>query len=94
MDKNFEAYLKSLDFDDEDIENFCILVPSLEDIELDQALACIDEVVKAGYPKDDIDSLIFSNPGFLVCDPEYIKNKLASLGGDVEAKLKEDPTLI
>ena len=60
MDKNFEAYLKSLDFDDEDIENFCILVPSLEYIELDQALACIDEVVKAGYPKDDIMNFISS----------------------------------
>ena len=94
MDKNFEAYLKSLDFDDEDIENFCILVPSLEYVEYQQALDCIEAVVKAGYPKDDIDSLIFSNPGFLVCDPKYIANKLAALGDDVEAKLKADPTLI
>lgn len=87
-------FLKSFDFDDEDIENLCLLAPELEIIDGERAIECAKTVVDAGYPKIDIDGLIFSNPGFLANDPDSLKEKLKKLGEQVEEKLKADPFLI
>lgn len=94
MDKKLEMYLKSLFFDEEDIENFEILCPALEFISSENAFKCIKAVVNSGFPESEIDSLIFSNPGFLTKNPEEIKKILSKVSGDIEEILKANPDLI
>ncbi len=94
MDKKLSAYLESLGFDDEDIENFELICPELEHVDANSALSCVKAVVDAGFPDYDIDGLIFSNPALLTNNPEQLKKKLASIKGDIETVLKENPELI
>ena len=94
MDKELFNYIKSFGFEDEDVEDFCSREPALEIIDCSRAKACVEAVVEAGYPRIDIDGLIFTNPGFLTNDPRDLKIKLITLGANIEEKLKEDPFLI
>ena len=94
MDELLFKFLKSLEFDEEDIENLCMIAPELEYVSGERAIECAKAVVDAGFPKVDIDGLIFTNPGFLANDPETIKQKLKEIEGDLEEQLKADPFLI
>lgn len=94
MDKLLFNFLKSLEYDEEDIENLCMISPELEYVSGERAIECAKAVVDAGFPKEDIGGLIFSNPGFLANDPHSLQNTLKKIDGNIEERLKEDPFLI
>lgn len=94
MDNNLYTYLKSLDLQDEDIEVLLCQCPNLDFIDGNNALLCADVLIQAGYPKEDIDSLICINPRILTYNPEELKIKLSSLSGDIEQILKYNPFII
>ena len=94
MDNKLKNYLIKLGFSNDEIKRFCSQQPGLEMIAAERAFKNIATVVSFGYPKIDIDGLIFSNPGFLCNDPTELLNLLQSLNGNVEELLKADPFLI
>ncbi len=94
MDEILYKYLLSLDLTVDDIKGLCDLAPGLEIISHERAFANIEAVVAAGYPEEDIDSLICVNPGFLCNETEYLAQKLSEIDGDVEEALKDDPFII
>lgn len=95
MDKKVYEFLIAQNFDDEDIENLCELCPPLENLSSKQMLDCVKAVTDCGYPAQEIDFLIFSNPEFLFNDPEVIRKKLQAFDKDeIEEKLKNDPKII
>ena len=94
MDKKLKSYLLKLGFIDDDIRELCNQVPGLEIIDSERAFKNIATVVAYGYPEIDIDSLIFSNPGFLCNDPDDLNETLKSLNGEIEDLLKSNPFLI
>ncbi len=94
MDEKLYDFLRDLDFTEEDISELCSFTPGLEIISFERAEKNIKAVVSSGFPKEDIDGLIFSNPGFLCNDPDYLKEKLKTLGKNVEEALKNDPMQI
>ncbi len=94
MDKKLKNYLLKLGFADDEIEQLCQQAPGLEIIDSERAFKNIAIVISYGYPKVDIDSLIFSNPGFLCNAPDDLDKTLKSFDGEIEDLLKSDPFLI
>ena len=94
MDKLFFKYLTNLGFETSDINELVEIVPGLDIISYNRVYDNVQAVVDAGFPEIDIDGLIFANPGFLCNDPEYLRAKLVSIGGDIEEKLKDNPYII
>lgn len=94
MDSNLVKYLSDLGFAELDIKLLTKMEPMLNKITYTYALANIALVVNKGYPQDDIDSLIYANPSFLVSLPETLAINLNNISGDIEEQLKNDPFLI
>lgn len=94
MDNNLCLYLKSLDLQDEDIEVLLSQCPNLDFIDGNNALLCVDIIIQAGYPKEDIDSLICINPKILTYNPEELIKTLSSFSGNIEQILKDNPFII
>ena len=93
---NAEIYdlLKSLELFDEEIEQCFVLCPGLNIVDKEKAAECLNVLVKNGYPKEDVGLLIVANPGILMYEPVALGKKLASLGGDIEEILKDNPFAI
>lgn len=94
MDKDLKYYLSGLGFEAADIDNLTLLEPALNVIDYTYAMDNIMLVVQKGYPIEDIDSLIATNPSFLVSDHGNLALALSQIKGDIETALKADPFLI
>ncbi len=93
MDENLKYYLKSLNFEDNDILNMIKTTPALQIIDYDYALENILIVVSKGFPMEDIDSIVAINPTFLAEDHNVLRQKLSTIT-NIEEELKADPFLI
>ncbi len=87
-------YLVQIGFTDEDIDLLETGYPELKTLSAKQALINVAILVQSGYPEDDIQSLIAMNPGFLLNEPSELARKVLTLGVDIEAVLKDDPSLV
>ena len=94
LDGKLKYYLTSLGFETEDIENLIELCPALVDIDFEFAFANIQSVAKHGFPIEDIDGIIATNPAFLTADNQTLEKDLNAISGDIEEALKNDPFLI
>jgi len=95
--ENIKDLLKSLDVTEEDYMELLQICPGLEIADNDKMMACVDVVVKYGYPKEDLDSLILINPSFLMWEPKDLENRIKHIMlicDNLEDKLKEDPYII
>ena len=95
--ENIKDLLKSLDITRENYLELLEICPGLEIADEDKMMQCVNLVVKYGYPKEDLDSLILINPSFLMWDPKDLDNRLKHIMlicDNLETKLKEDPYLI
>ena len=94
MDKELKVLLNKLTIADEEIAGLVELCPGLDIVDWNNAGACIKIVVDAGYPIEDISSLIYVNPGFMMYDPNDLISILEEFDGDIEEILKDNPFLI
>ncbi|MCQ2382090.1 MAG: hypothetical protein MJ054_02180 [Clostridia bacterium] len=94
INENLYKYFTKVGFTDDEIEFLCIGYPELETLSAKQAFTNISILVQAGYPEDDIQTLIAMNPGFLLNEPAELAQKILTLGDDIEESLKNDPSLI
>ena len=97
MDKSLYEFFKELKFDDGEIEILISTSPTLDEIDISQAIANMSLVVEAGYPAEDIGYLISQNPGFLcrnTQDLAFDLLKLKQSSDDVEDALKNNPHII
>lgn len=93
MDEIIEL-LNRFGIEDYEVEELVNICPGLEIVDVDKAKSCIIAVIKSGYPLEDISSLIYANPSFMMYEPNVLVSKLKSLGGDIERKLKDNPYII
>lgn len=79
---------------EEEYQELLTICPNLEIIDAARAIKNISLLEQFGFPSSDIDSLILTNPDFLLNDPKWLAETLLKLNGDVEVKIKENPFLI
>ena len=94
MNKEMYRLLQSFDLLDEEIEQCFSICPGLDIVDLDKASACIETLIKNGYPKEDVGLLLAVNPGILMYESAELAKKLKSFDGDIEEILKDDPFAI
>jgi len=94
MEINLINLLKSLDLNDDDINDLLITCPGLEIADANRVQKNLSLVVSFGYPQLDLSTLILTNPTFLVSNPQSLEKKLMLIEGNVENKLKNNPFLI
>ena len=94
MDKELKEYLIKLGLNESQINKMIENVPHFVMLTYELAKENIDVLCEYGFPIEDVDMLIFSNPAILLTSPEDLSEDLASLGSNVEEILKEDPFAI
>ena len=94
MENNLMNILSKYGITEEDYEEIITLCPSLKIIDAERAIKNISLLEQFGFPSFDIDSLILTNPNFLLNDPKHLAEILTKLNGNMEEKLKENPFLI
>ena len=90
---NIIKYLQSLGLVPVEIINTILTEQGLKVIDEKQAMQNVELVIKLGYPREDISTLISINPSFLVRTKKTILDALEGID-DVEEALKENPFLI
>ncbi|MBR2909866.1 MAG: hypothetical protein IKC11_05975 [Clostridia bacterium] len=94
MENNTKNILSLYGITDEDYEDILTICPGLQIVDTERIIKNISLVEQFGFPKFDMDSLILTNPDFLLSDPEELAKTLLKLGTNIESKLKENPFLI
>ena len=94
MDKELKDYLIKLGLSEKQINEMIKNVPHFVMLTFEIAKENIEVLCQYGFPIEDVDMLIFSNPAILLTSPEDLSEDLASLGDNVEEILKEDPFAI
>lgn len=94
MDVKLKEYLKQFDIAEEGIEDLLNSCPALEYVDAQKAIECAETIIDAGYPKEDLNALIYINPRFFLYELKDLRKKVYSLGDDVETILKENPFLL
>ena len=97
MESKFIKFLKTIGINQDDYETIVGICPGLECVEDSELCKNISLVMEYGYPKEDLDSLILINPGFLMWDNIELENRLIEIVKtyiDLEIALKNDPYLI
>jgi hypothetical protein len=94
MDKKLITIFNEFGIMGDEIENLIQLCPGLQIVDASKVYKCINILINAGFPKDDVSSLIYINPSFMMYQPVDLDEKLKSIGGDIEEKLKNDPFII
>ena len=94
MDKELKEMFNHFDITEDEIDWVVQICPGLNIVDYSKARQCVINLIKAGYPKDDIGEYICINPSFMMYDPERLKVILTQIGGDISAKLKNDPFII
>ena len=94
MENNVKSILSQYGITDEDYEEILTICPSLEFVDDSRVLKNISLLEQFGFPSFDIDSLILTNPDFLLNNPDDLAKVLVTLGTNIESKLKENPFLI
>ena len=97
MNTEIKEFLKTLKFNDGEIEILTRIAPVLSETPAAIAAENIDIIINAGYPLDDITYLISQNPNFLCRNSSELKNDIINIiqsCEDFETALKENPYLI
>ncbi|MCQ2382456.1 MAG: hypothetical protein MJ060_01255 [Clostridia bacterium] len=94
MEPKLFSFLRTHGFADGDVQFLCASCPDLDEISSEDALQNINLVVQAGYPEEDIGTLIALNPNFLFYDYKQLAKTLSTLGDDIEETLKNEPFLL
>lgn len=91
---NVYNILTSYGLSNEEIDEIIDFCPALDIVDAERILKNIAILEQFGYPSEDMDTYILTNPKFLIYAPQELIKKLSSLGGDIEEKLKNNPYLI
>ena len=94
MEQRLYNFFRCHGFGDNDVQFLCASYPGLDEISSEDALQNINLVVQAGYPEEDIGTLIALNPNFLFYDYKQLAKTLFTLGDDIEETLKNEPFLL
>lgn len=94
MDKELKEYLMQLGLSENQIKEMIKNVPHFIMLTYEIAKENINVLCEYGFPIEDVDMLIYSNPAILLTSPEDLSEDLASLGENVEEILKNDPFAI
>ncbi len=94
MNSNLIMFLSYLGVSPEIIDDLYGIYPQVFSYEEEKIIKNITLTVSLGYPKEDIGELLMRNPNFVLGDYEDLKQKLASLGDNIEIELKKNPFLI
>ena len=94
MENNVKTILSKYGITNEDYEELLTICPSLEIVDDERVLKNLSLVEQFGFPCFDMDSLILTNPDFLLNDPNELAKSLIKIGDNLETKLKENPFLI
>ena len=94
MKKELFCYLKSLGFENMDLDLLELKCPELKKVSSDSAFDCINLLTIHGYPEDDLSFLLAINPKILLYKPKTLMNIINDIGDDFEEKLKENPFLL
>ncbi len=94
MERKLVSFLKKLSIEKDEIDNLVQLCPGLDLISDTRAKANVKIVVDAGFPIFDVSNIIYSNPSFLLHDPQDLQKIIDLIDGDIETELKNNPFLI
>ena len=94
MENNVKEILLKYGITNEDFEELEIICPGIKIVDGQRVIKNISLVEQFGFPAFDMDSLILTNPDFILSDPNELAKVLVTLGSNIETKLKENPFLI
>lgn len=94
MDTELKIMLNQFGILDEEIDELVNICPGLEFVDYSKARECVIAVIKAGFPQEDISSIIYVNPSFMMYEPVDLKIKLEEIGDKIEQKLKGNPFIL